>query len=289
MEAKALTCSAKFIPSGRQLPRTPPMTSVMRHLNFDDADGEFVMPKISAKGDLAETQAFLKNAMNALELALASREVMLVSFNKYPSNEKLSKWAKLALGNASPLDLAELDTKSLLAMVTMEKIQSFTDQKKKAIAQMEETIAEKCKKEAEDRSHHKIQVSTEELKIQELMGQLTNANLDIFQQETNAEKPEDSEKLQVAKSKPRCSKNQREALKMGENTETNCKSRKTNNKGMSGKCSGSVKEMLQQKSVAVTREPLKHVKATRERRQQINPLSPLQAGLRRSKRIANRT
>ncbi|XP_014828390.1 PREDICTED: uncharacterized protein LOC106907291 isoform X3 [Poecilia mexicana] len=41
--------SANHIPSGRHLPRTPPMTSVKKHLDFDDV--EPVMPNSNAEAD----------------------------------------------------------------------------------------------------------------------------------------------------------------------------------------------------------------------------------------------
>lgn len=45
--SEVLTHSANYIPSGRQLPRSPPMTSVKRYLDFDDA--ESVMPTSKAE------------------------------------------------------------------------------------------------------------------------------------------------------------------------------------------------------------------------------------------------
>lgn len=54
-----------------------------------------------------------------------------------PSSDELASWAKLVLGEAS-----DLDTKSLLSLVTMENIQRYTDQKKKDITKMAATAAE---------------------------------------------------------------------------------------------------------------------------------------------------
>ncbi|MEQ2256487.1 hypothetical protein ILYODFUR_024676 [Ilyodon furcidens] len=341
--SEVLTRSANYIPPRCQLPRTPPMTSVKRHLNFGSAD-ESVLPNSNEEadkealvlgsrsckienpysmlkgmkgycptpddlnflkkktedelvkklqGELAETQALLKKEVNVLELALASREMMLASLNKFPSCDKLSNWAKLVIGKASPLNLTDLDTKSLLAMVTIDKIQRFIDQKKAAMAQMEATAAEKYKKEAEDRGQLKIQVANEELKIQELIRQLTDLKSELFQQEMNTGKEprEDSEKLQATKGNRRHQQNQKKDVKLRETHEIECKSRqKHTNKEMSVKHGRAVTEMSKQKSGAVMGEPPKQEKVTRGRRQKIEPLETQQAvpELRRSKRIANR-
>lgn len=233
------------------------------------------------QGELEETRGLLKKEVNALELALASRELILTSFNQFPSSDELSSWAKLVLGESS-----DLDTKALLSMVTMEKIQRYTDQKKEDIATIAETAAKKAKKEVEDRGRLQLQVANEELKIQELMRSLTDLKSELFQQEkrTVKEPKEDSENLQ-ADGKGRRKKTQRTDVKSdGTVDEISCNSRpKRTNKEMSVKLVQTVKETAKQKS----EEP---VKVTRGRRQKTEPLEPQQPlpELRRSKRIANR-
>ncbi|XP_014828389.1 PREDICTED: uncharacterized protein LOC106907291 isoform X2 [Poecilia mexicana] len=325
--------SANHIPSGRHLPRTPPMTSVKKHLDFDDV--EPVMPNSNAEADgdvevlgcsslkmenpytmlkgmkgyhltpddlnfikkkaedeyeeLAEIQALLKIDVKLLELALVSRATAQVTLSLIPSSDVLANWAKLVLRETSPSDFTHLDTKSLLAVVKMEEIQRLTDQKKKVIAMMEATAAETCKKEAEERGHLEMQVANEELKIQELMRELTGLKSDLLQQETNKgeDLKEDPEKRQAANGERRYQQQQRKAVKSSVN-EIACKLRpkSTNNK----KSVKLVQSVSKQKSEVGKGDRVKLVKV-RGRREQTAPLQSLQpvAGLRRSKRIANRS
>ncbi|XP_016522530.1 uncharacterized protein LOC103131965 isoform X2 [Poecilia formosa] len=325
--------SANHIPSGRHLPRTPPMTSVKKHLDFEDM--EPVMPNSNAEADgdievlgcsslkmenpytmlkgmkgyhltpddlnfikkkaedeyeeLAEIQALLKIDVKLLELALVSRATAQVTLSLIPSSDVLANWAKLVLRETSPSDFTHLDTKSLLAVVKMEEIQRLTDQKKKVIAMMEATAAETCKKKAEERGHLEMQVANEELKIQELMRELTGLKSDLLQQETNKGEnlKEDPEKRQAANGERRYQQQQRKAVKSSVN-EIACKSRpkSTNNK----KSVKLVQSVSKQKSEVGKGDRVKLVKV-RGRREQTAPLQSLQpvAGLRRSKRIANRS
>ncbi|XP_014879390.1 uncharacterized protein LOC106941001 isoform X2 [Poecilia latipinna] len=328
--------SANHIPSGRHLPRTPPMTSVKKHLDFEDM--EPVMPNSNAEADgdievlgcsslkmenpytmlkgmkgyhltpddlnfikkkaedeyeeLAEIQALLKIDVKLLELALVSRATAQVTLSLIPSSDFLANWAKLVLRETSPSDFTHLDTKSLLAVVKMEEIQRLTDQKKKVIAMMEATAAETCKKKAEERGHLEMQVANEELKIQELMRELTGLKSDLLQQETNKGEnlKEDPEKRQAANGERRYQQQQRKAIKSSVN-EIACKSRpKSTNNKKSVKLAQSVSEVSKQKSEVGKGDRVKLVKV-RGRREQTAPLQSQQpvAGLRRSKRIANRS
>ncbi|XP_043966003.1 uncharacterized protein LOC122827293 isoform X2 [Gambusia affinis] len=338
---KVVLCSTNHIPSGRQLPRTPPMTSVKKHLDFKDV--EPVMPNNNAEADgdvqvlrcsslkienpytmlkgmkgyhltpddlnfikkkaedehvkklqeeLAEIQALLKMDVKMLELALASRVTTQVTLSLVPSSDDLANWAKLVLRETSPSDFTHLDTKSLLGVLKIEEIQRFTDQKKKVIAMMEATAVETCKKEAEERGHLEMQVANEELKIQELMRELTGLKSDLLQQETNKgeDLKEDPEKPQAASGEGRHQQHQRKAVKSRVN-EIACKSRpKATNNEKSVKLGQAVSEVSKQKSGAGKEDPVKLVKV-RERREPMEPLKSQQpvAGLRRSKRIANRS
>ncbi|MEQ2284987.1 hypothetical protein AMECASPLE_027237 [Ameca splendens] len=138
------------------------------------------------------------------------------------------------------------------------------------MAQMEATAAEKYKKEAEDRGQLKIQVANEELKIQELIKQLTHLKSELFQQETNTgnEPREDSEKLQATKGNRRHQQNQKKDVKLRETHEIECKSRqKHTNEETSVKHGRAVTEMSKQKSGAVMGEPPKQEKTTGGRHQ----------------------
>ncbi|XP_023185629.1 uncharacterized protein LOC111607671 isoform X2 [Xiphophorus maculatus] len=338
---EVVPCGANHIPSGRQLPRTPPLTSVERHLDFEDV--EPVMPNSNAEAggavevlgcsslkmenpytmlkgmkgyhltpddlnfikkkaedehvkklqeELAEIQALLKMDGKMLELALVSRATTQVTLSLIPSSDDLANWAKLVLRETSPSDFTQLDTKSLLDAIKMEEIQRLTDQKKKMIAMMEATAAETCKKEAEERGHLEMQVANEELKIRELMRELTDLKSDLLLQETNKgeDLKEDPEKPQAASGEGRHQQHQRKAVKSRVN-EIACKSRpKSANNEKSVKLVQSVPEVSHQKSGAGKGDPVKLVKG-RERREQTAPLKSQHpvAGLRRSKRIANRS
>lgn len=62
---------------------------------------------------------------------------------QFPSIDQFSNLVQLVHGETSPVDLTDVDTKSILIMVTLEKIQRLNDEKRKTIAQMKEFIAEK--------------------------------------------------------------------------------------------------------------------------------------------------
>uniref|UniRef100_A0A8D3AZ26 Uncharacterized protein n=1 Tax=Scophthalmus maximus TaxID=52904 RepID=A0A8D3AZ26_SCOMX len=242
-----------LIPSGRQLPRTPPLMDVTRHLDFcndDDPNEGREQPKPSAEaeerdadkrrtfvfhtpetktvcledsseptfsdsmlkgmkgyqltagdldflqkmkeaklsrelqGDLEEGQRSLKKEKMALELARASRDKAQAERDKFPSCEEFTEWATLVLNVTSPLiDLAGLDTKTLLAMVTEAKIQRAMDEKRIELAPMEKMVADKRKEEAKERGRLEKQIATEQLKIQGMMNQISDLTSELAQQE----------------------------------------------------------------------------------------------------------
>uniref|UniRef100_A0AAQ4PWN4 Uncharacterized protein n=1 Tax=Gasterosteus aculeatus aculeatus TaxID=481459 RepID=A0AAQ4PWN4_GASAC len=171
--------SFNYIPSGKQLPRTPPLTSVKKQLDFCNEDSneglqqsrldfscrsteaeepnsmltgmkgyqltqtdlEF-MEKI--RGDLEEVQRSLKKEMMPLELASASKKKAEAELQKFPSCEELTEWVKLVLKMTSPsAETTDLDAKSLLAMVTVNNIHRAQEEKRRELTRMEKMVANK--------------------------------------------------------------------------------------------------------------------------------------------------
>ncbi|KAK2857004.1 hypothetical protein Q5P01_005739 [Channa striata] len=238
------------IPSGRQLPRTPPLSEVKRHLDFSNGDSdlgceepqhntegdardqddlnrtfdfnpgktktentaelensssmlkgmkgyqltaadlEFINRMKEEKllkkyqGDLEEVQRLLKEETRALELACALKEAAQAELNKFPSCAELTDWVKVVLRTTLPsTDLTGLDEKSLLAMVTKDKVQRTVDKKRVQISRLEKMVANKRKEEAEERGRYEKQIANEQLKIQGLMSQLCDLTTELVQQE----------------------------------------------------------------------------------------------------------
>eukprot|EP00064_Thunnus_orientalis_P010755 superscaffoldBa00001488_g10782 len=135
-----------YIPSGRQLPRTPPLTDVKRHLDFGggDPNNDCAELQQNVEGDLEDMQRLLKKEMMALELTLACKEKALAELNKFPSCEELTEWVKVVLKMTSPLsELSDLDAKSLLTMVTKENVQKAVEEKRIGLTHMEKMLANK--------------------------------------------------------------------------------------------------------------------------------------------------
>ncbi|KAK2917487.1 hypothetical protein Q8A73_004233 [Channa argus] len=240
------------IPSGRQLPRTPPLSDVKRHLDFGNEDSDVVCeesqhhneadtrdqddheqnrtfefdtretktenvaePGISSsmlkgmkgyqltagdlefinrmreeklikkyQGDLEEVQRLLKKETMALQLAHALKEAAQVELSTFPSCEELTEWVKVVLRMTSPAtEITGLDPKSLLAMVTRENVQRTMDMKRAQLARLEKMVANKRKKEAEDRGLCEKQIANEQVKIQGLMSHLSDLTYELAQQE----------------------------------------------------------------------------------------------------------
>lgn len=65
-------------------------------------------------------------------------------FCQFPTCAELMEWVKLVLGATLPLeDFTDLDTKSLLALVTKDDVQRFMDEKKTELARMGEMLENK--------------------------------------------------------------------------------------------------------------------------------------------------
>ncbi|XP_068575725.1 inner centromere protein B [Cebidichthys violaceus] len=240
--------SLNYIPSGRQLPRTPPLTGVKKQLDFcnedankdseelqqsvetnsrdedddnqnrtfdfstfriksepDDpnsmlkgmkdyqltrADLEFIekmrVEKVIKKlqGDLEEGQRLLMKEMMPLELVLAFRENALAALQMFPSCEDLTEWVKVVLKMTSPsIEFADLDAKSLLAMVTEKDIRRAEEEKRLELTRLEKRVANKRKKEAQAKGQLEKQVAHEQLKIQGLMSQLSDLKSELLQEE----------------------------------------------------------------------------------------------------------
>ncbi|XP_039997656.1 stress response protein NST1 [Xiphias gladius] len=357
-----------YIPSGRQLPRTPPLTDVKRHLDFgnDDPKGDREEPRQNTEagtrdqdndvqngtfdfntpepktentletdnpnsmlkgmkgyqltagdlefiknmneekvikklqGDLEEVQRLWKKETMALELACASREKAQAELNKFPSFEELTEWTQAVLKMTSPLtELTGLDTKSLLAMVTIESIQKATDEKRLELARMGKAVEIKRKKEAKERGQLEKQIATEQLNIQGLMKQLSDLTSELKQEEeaykalqmqiktreeikVEAEVEDTSEELQAAKSQvKRHGKERKKTVKSTEklqdttNQSKSIRSKRTDskkasqtsvedehaNKNNSETLKTSTTKQTKQKSEAVTEKLTKSVKA----------------------------
>ncbi|XP_023147717.1 uncharacterized protein LOC111583034 [Amphiprion ocellaris] len=130
------------------------------------------------EGDLKELQELIKTETTALERASGSREKAEAELNTFPSCEQLREWTKLVLRRMSALtDFTDLDTKSLLAMVTMEDVQGVMHDKRAELNQRRKMVANKRKKEAEEREQ------LDKLKIQTLMRELCDLKSELAQQE----------------------------------------------------------------------------------------------------------
>ncbi|XP_032361777.1 neurofilament heavy polypeptide [Etheostoma spectabile] len=118
-----------------------------------------------------------------LEQVCASRDIAQAELKKLPSCEDLTKWITVVLNVTSPsTELTNLDAKSLLAMVTKENIEITADKKRRELTQMEKMLANKKKKEAQERGQHEKRIASEQLKIQGLMSQLSDLKSELAQQ-----------------------------------------------------------------------------------------------------------
>ncbi|KAA8579720.1 hypothetical protein FQN60_006813 [Etheostoma spectabile] len=133
--------------------------------------------------DQEDVQRLLKKEMMFLEQVCASRDIAQAELKKLPSCEDLTKWITVVLNVTSPsTELTNLDAKSLLAMVTKENIEITADKKRRELTQMEKMLANKKKKEAQERGQHEKRIASEQLKIQGLMSQLSDLKSELAQQ-----------------------------------------------------------------------------------------------------------
>ncbi|KAM3584979.1 uncharacterized protein V6R79_004369 [Siganus canaliculatus] len=155
--------------------------------------------------DLEEAQKLLKKEAMAAELAFASREKAQAELRKFPSCEELAEWVSVVLKTTSPsAEVADADVKCLLAAVTADGVRRVLDEKRVELARMERMLANKRKKEAKEKEQLQKRISSEQLKIQGLMSQLSELKSELTQQEeagkTLEEKVDPSEDLQSTKS-----------------------------------------------------------------------------------------
>ncbi|XP_051799126.1 uncharacterized protein LOC110962371 isoform X2 [Acanthochromis polyacanthus] len=219
-----------FIPSGRQIPRTPPpaathsedfkpsssdpddsdqtracdfssleaktaddpiyMLKGMKGYQLTPGDLEFIKKMKEEQlvkkleGDLKELQELIKMETMASEQASDSREKAEAELDTFPSCEQLSEWTKVVLRGMSPLtNFTDLDTKSLLAMVTIQDVQDVMHDKKTELGQMRKMLANKRTKEAEEREQLDKEMATKQLKIQTLMRELCDLKSELAQEE----------------------------------------------------------------------------------------------------------
>ncbi|KAG7501489.1 hypothetical protein JOB18_000643 [Solea senegalensis] len=134
--------------------------------------------------ELLEVQRLLKREEMALELACASRDKVKAELNKFPSCEELSEWIMVVLKITRPLlDLTDLDTKDLLALVTEEDVQTAMDETRYQIKQKERILTNRRKNEAKGNGRLEKVIATEQLKIQKMMTQLSDLTSELARQE----------------------------------------------------------------------------------------------------------
>ncbi|XP_011604670.2 eukaryotic translation initiation factor 3 subunit A isoform X1 [Takifugu rubripes] len=231
---------SNHIPSGRQLPRTPPLADVKRHLDFLNEDPveacemektgsrspdepelnrTFDFHKLQPKTelsdhtmlkgmkgyqlthsdlefirtlqedkliqklqrDLEEVKKLLKVETLAAEKSLVLRERALAELDKLPSITELTQWATLVLAKTRPS--TRLDSKCLLSMVKKEDVQRVIKEKETELARLEEMVKDKRKKEAEQREQLERLISEGQLKVRELMSDLSKLKSELTQQE----------------------------------------------------------------------------------------------------------
>ncbi|KAF0045883.1 hypothetical protein F2P81_002412 [Scophthalmus maximus] len=121
------------------------MLKGMKGYQLTAGDLDFLQKMKEAKlsrelqGDLEEGQRSLKKEKMALELARASRDKAQAERDKFPSCEEFTEWATLVLNVTSPLiDLAGLDTKTLLAMLKIQGMMNQISDLTSELAQQEE-------------------------------------------------------------------------------------------------------------------------------------------------------
>ncbi|XP_028255875.1 plectin-like [Parambassis ranga] len=218
--------SRNHIPSGRQLPRTPPLNdfspsdfeekqpveaelrnneeldlsslktepewSMLKgmkgyQMTTDDLDfitklkKEQLIKKL--KKDLEDVQKLLKKETTALEMACASRDKVQAELNKLLSSEDIIMRVNVVFKVISlQVNLKGMNARSLLDMVTVEDIQRTVEQKKSELTRMRKIKEERRRKEAEERGVIEKQITSEQVKIQELMRELSNLKSELAQE-----------------------------------------------------------------------------------------------------------
>ncbi|XP_045908853.1 uncharacterized protein LOC123973041 isoform X2 [Micropterus dolomieu] len=203
--------AVNYIPSGRQLPRTPPLMDVTRHLDFCNIDPSEDCEKpphnmeAGARGQDNLYKTFDFNTPEAerddpesllkgmkgyqmtpgdLEFIKRMKEEKHTKKLQFPSCEELTEWVKVVFKMTSPsTELTDLDAKSLLAMVTKENLQRAMDEKRIELTRKEKMVASKRKKEIEERGQLERLIASKRLGIQGLMNQLKDLKSELDQHE----------------------------------------------------------------------------------------------------------
>ncbi|CAJ1087535.1 uncharacterized protein LOC109990197 [Xyrichtys novacula] len=324
--------TGNFIPSGRQLPRTPPLADVRRHLDFCD---EEIQPSVQARNkdennqevmlgsnsfptktepedpqsmlrgmkgyqltqtdlefiekmkeeklvkklqtDLEEIQKLLKTEVMEFELVCAAREKAQAELQKLPSREDLIQWMKVVL-ETMPLssDLTDLDALTLLATLTKDDVQRAVDKKRSELARMEKMVADKKKREVQERGQLEKRIAGEQMKIQSLISQLAILKCELSQQEEAYK----ALSMQISTQEAKKAKVEAEDVKPSEEPQT----AKAKSQGKERKKAA---EKLQN-TTKPTRSKVPEAKTDKLSRKQAAAEQVEHPGLRRSKRIASR-
>ncbi|XP_037617332.1 uncharacterized protein si:dkeyp-34c12.1 isoform X2 [Sebastes umbrosus] len=279
--------SMNYIPSGRQLPRTPPLMSVKKELDFcnDDSNVDCEEPEqnieadsrdqgdnnpnttfdfntIRTKKEPDEPNSMLKGMkgyqltptdLEFIEKMKAEKHIKRLQL---PSCEDLTEWVKVVLEMTSPsTELTGLDAESLLALVTEENIQRATEEKRFKLARMKSMEANKREKEAKERGQLEKLIAGEQLKIHGLMSQLSDLKSEVAQQQETYKALEMQISTQEAPEIPAEEVDTSEELQAA----------KTQAKGRGKGRTKTVKFSLKtkQKSGAAVEKPMKSVKEAR--------------------------
>ncbi|XP_074483542.1 uncharacterized protein LOC141763117 isoform X3 [Sebastes fasciatus] len=279
--------SMNYIPSGRQLPRTPPLMSVKKELDFcnDDSNVDCEEPEqnmevysrdqgdnnpnttfdfntIRTKKEPDEPNSMLKGMkgyqltptdLEFIEKMKAEKHIKRLQL---PSCEDLTEWVKVVLEMTSPsTELTGLDAESLLALVTEENIQRATEEKRFKLARMKSMEANKREKEAKERGQLEKRIAGEQLKIHGLMSQLSDLKSEVAQQQETYKALEMQISTQEAPEIPAEEVDTSEELQAA----------KTQAKGRGKGRTKAVKSTLKtkQKSGAAVEKPMKSVKEAR--------------------------
>ncbi|TNN44802.1 hypothetical protein EYF80_044987 [Liparis tanakae] len=178
--------SSSFIPSGRQLPRTPPLRSVKKRLHFSSEDSNQEREELQQRAPL-HTEADDRSPM--LDVLVIKPEpedpgAMLRGMTGYQLTqtdseflenmrvEKLLKKLQAVLETTSPsAEVAHIEAKSLLATLTANDIGRAAEEKRAELGRLGKMVA------------NKSVTSLKELDIQGLMILLSDLTSELGQQE----------------------------------------------------------------------------------------------------------
>ncbi|KAJ3584375.1 hypothetical protein NHX12_014870 [Muraenolepis orangiensis] len=208
--------SFNVIPSGRELPRTPPMSHVKHRLSFADevcpatvcsgdafpmlrgmggyqltqTDQDFIEKMNQEKlqknlqGELADLESSINREAMALDLHLSSKEKALEGLDKFPTCETMVDLARTLLSQTVPAgELDQLDHRSLLASVTEAGLRRAISEKKRAVDSLKEGVRKKEEKQENEILERKHE-------IQGLMIQLAGLKCEVAKERESRRSPE---------------------------------------------------------------------------------------------------